>query len=357
AYRELVELQKEERSNKHGDNTMQTKLQKLKEQNELLKPEVDRYRERDAMKKDLDLVRLKHAWLEYEAMRDQYMAEKAELKSVAEQLKQQQRFNKPMEEKMKVLRETSDLLENAAKEKSAKSKATYTKCKEIEKQVTKMDDEFEQAYDHHQVATTKEQGRKKEQANVENEVKAIQMAIEKSETNADEHAQIKEEISKHNEARRGIRHKLVEVEAELTDIHQQQTDTKHNLEEATRQLAKLSSKEKKILDYLRSKNQQEDVAAVEWLRNNKHLFQEQVFEPILTQINCKDDYTRTVIENTMNWKVARSFVVMNKEDQELLAKLVVDKLRLKINIIRAPGPEWRGRETEKIEDLKAVRSN
>eukprot|EP00733_Pompholyxophrys_punicea_P000001 Pompholyxophrys_punicea_v1_NODE_1_length_14747_cov_12.267901.p1 type:complete len:1029 gc:universal NODE_1_length_14747_cov_12.267901:6360-9446(+) len=71
--------------------------------------------------------------------------------------------------------------------------------------------------------------------------------------------------------------------------------------------------------------------AVLWLRQNKHLFQDEVLEPVFIHIAIHSDYA-SEIEALLGFQALSSFLVKNQRDLVKLSKILKDEQKLSINI-------------------------
>uniref|UniRef100_A0A8C7ZGK8 Structural maintenance of chromosomes protein 5 n=1 Tax=Oryzias sinensis TaxID=183150 RepID=A0A8C7ZGK8_9TELE len=134
---------------------------------------------------------------------------------------------------------------------------------------------------------------------------------------------------------RQIQEEKAKIEGEKADLRRE----KDNL------IAESRTLEKKLNDMNNMMNVKEEklrgrhrdtYTALQWLRQNKSLFQGEVHEPIMLVINVKDNRYAKYVENHIAFQDLRAFVFQRKDDMEKFMTEVRDKMNLKVNSISAP---------------------
>lgn len=70
---------------------------------------------------------------------------------------------------------------------------------------------------------------------------------------------------------------------------------------------------------------------VKWLRENKHMFKEEILEPCYLHINIKKEYS-DIVETFLSYQGLTTFIVKNDEDFKKFTLEVKDKLDLGVNV-------------------------
>lgn len=100
-------------------------------------------------------------------------------------------------------------------------------------------------------------------------------------------------------------------------------------------LKKLGDMRKQRLEKVRQRNR--DVyEAVIWLQENQHRFKQPILEPIMLQVNVRDQAYVRQVEAALSGRDAFTFVAQNPEDYEAFTSIVHDNMKLKVNSACAP---------------------
>lgn len=75
--------------------------------------------------------------------------------------------------------------------------------------------------------------------------------------------------------------------------------------------------------------------ATMWLRNNRHIFKSEVYDPIMLEINVLDPKNAIYLENVIPLRDRVAFTCVNKSDMNLLIQQVRTKQNLKINVLHS----------------------
>ncbi|MEE6459332.1 hypothetical protein FKM82_000599 [Ascaphus truei] len=93
--------------------------------------------------------------------------------------------------------------------------------------------------------------------------------------------------------------------------------------------------------------------AVVWLKENRHRFKQRVCQPIMLEINMKDQQHAKYIENHIAMNDMKAFVFESREDMDTFLKEVRDSRRLKVNTVCAPSESFAERRpVRSITDLQ-----
>ncbi|KAF9299963.1 Structural maintenance of chromosomes protein 5 [Mortierella antarctica] len=134
---------------------------------------------------------------------------------------------------------------------------------------------------------------------------------------------------------RDIKDKIDNLQLAQEDIVRDSKKAGANLSDKRRRLVALDDIRNRRLEQLRE-TESDVYDAVVWLRQNRAMFQKHVFEPVCLEINIKNMKYVDAIENVLNSQL-KTFVCQTREDYNTLTREVLDKLKLRVNII-APRP-------------------
>ena len=98
-----------------------------------------------------------------------------------------------------------------------------------------------------------------------------------------------------------------------------------------RRIAGITNLSNQHIDKL--KNYFEDTyKAYEWINQNRHQFQGQIFNPVMIEVALKDKKNAKYLENTIANKDLQSFVCTNKADMTALLKKLRNEMKLQVNV-------------------------
>ncbi|XP_060521570.1 structural maintenance of chromosomes protein 5 isoform X2 [Cylas formicarius] len=76
-------------------------------------------------------------------------------------------------------------------------------------------------------------------------------------------------------------------------------------------------------------------AAVLWLRNNKHLFSGEIFEPIMLEVNILDNSKAKYLEACIPLQDRLAFTCVEKEDMNMLIRCLRQEKKLSVNVVHS----------------------
>uniref|UniRef100_A0A6P7F6B6 Structural maintenance of chromosomes protein 5 n=1 Tax=Diabrotica virgifera virgifera TaxID=50390 RepID=A0A6P7F6B6_DIAVI len=118
---------------------------------------------------------------------------------------------------------------------------------------------------------------------------------------------------------------------ELLQIKQESVRRIRYLENETQ---KLENVKQNRLEHLRRINS-DAYAAVDWLRNNKHLFRGEIYEPIMLELNVTENRHAKYIENVIPLRDRIAFTCVNKDDMNKLLKSLRQEKQLSVNVVHS----------------------
>lgn len=139
------------------------------------------------------------------------------------------------------------------------------------------------------------------------------------------------EIEKFVPSTREIDVKIQDLTFELSRIQRTSQDIQKRIEDLEREKQIHSGRDSLKMDLLK-KYHLDTYNGVLWLRENQHLFKEEVLEPCFLHLEIQKAYL-PYIEPFLGFQALSSFIVKNDQDLALLANLLKDRQNLGINII------------------------
>ena len=91
--------------------------------------------------------------------------------------------------------------------------------------------------------------------------------------------------------------------------------------QAEDELSRMENVRTQRLDILQRRDR-DTFSAIQWLRDNQHLFRQPILEPVAISVNIKDRRYEAQVEAFLGGKDFHSFVAQNEEDRETFLKEV-----------------------------------
>lgn len=286
-------------------------LEKAKQRNERNKHDVNRYYEK---KRHLDMIELldkKKPWVEYETTRKELEGVKKEREEAKRQLSALKQAQAPMLRKIQMIDNQLKPTEAQIKAKTVAIKEASLKCKQKQDQLDRKHKEIDDIKQTQRLKQMEEEDHQKRISNTRRTIEDLKAELAKVGDQPDVTPRI-------NEVNVELRHIQVErarIEGEKSDLRRE----KDNL------CAESIMLEKKLKDMNNMMNAKEEklrgrhrdtYTALQWLRQNRKLFEGNVHEPMMLVINVKDHRFAKYVENHISFHDLRAFVFQRKDDME-----------------------------------------
>uniref|UniRef100_A0A3Q3MHI9 Structural maintenance of chromosomes protein 5 n=1 Tax=Labrus bergylta TaxID=56723 RepID=A0A3Q3MHI9_9LABR len=284
-YRYHCELKNFRHKERELENTVKEKanfLEKAKQRNERNKHDMNRYYEK---KRHLDVIELldkKKPWVEYETTRKELEGVKKEREEAKKQLSALRQAQAPMLKKMQQIDNHLQPTEAQIKTKTVAIKEASLKCKQKQDQ---LDQKHKQIDDIKQTQRLKQMEDEDHQKRISNTKRTIEdMKAELSKV-ADQ-PDVTPRINEVNVELRRIQVERAKIEGEKSDLRREKDHV----------IAEGRMLEKKLKDMNNMMNAKEEKlrgrhrdthTALQWLRQNKHLFSGNVHEPMMLVVRDK----------------------------------------------------------------------
>uniref|UniRef100_A0A8D3CBS3 Structural maintenance of chromosomes protein 5 n=1 Tax=Scophthalmus maximus TaxID=52904 RepID=A0A8D3CBS3_SCOMX len=344
---ELKNFRNKERELENAVKEKASFLEKAKQRNERNKHDVNRYYEK---KRHLDVIELldkKKPWVEYETIRKELEDLKRERDEAKKQLSALRQAQSPMLKKIQQIDNHLKPTDAQIKAKTVAIKEASNKCKQKQDQLDrKHKEDIKQKL---KLKQTEEEDHQKRIGNTRRAIDDLKAELAKVGDQPD----VTPQINAINVELRQIQEDRAKIEGEKGDLRRE----KDNLcAEARSELL-----ERKLNDMNNMMNVKEEKlrarhrdthAALQWLRQNRKMFDGNVFEPMMLVINVKDHRFAKYVENHIPFQDLRAFVFQRKDDMEKFMTEVRDRMNLKVNSISAPEESYsKRRPSRNIESL------
>ncbi|NXG92706.1 SMC5 protein, partial [Stercorarius parasiticus] len=304
-------------------------LEKMRQRIERYKQDVERYHER---KRHLDLIEMlerKRPWVEYENVRQQHEEVKQSRDQAKEELKSLKELQSPVTKKIQETEEYFKSLDMKIRDKAAEIRDTSQKCKQKQEALEMKDKQIEEI---HQALRMKKDEEMDRQRKIHNTHKLIEdwknelNTIEVSENLQPQTDAVNNELKKLQEERANIDSDISDITAEKMN---QEREKKRIIDRLGQLNNIMNMKEENLKGRFRDTH-----SALMWLRKNKDKFKKKVCEPMMLEINMKDNRHAKYVENHISANDMRAFVFESQEDMEMF--LMRDHQKLRVNAVCAP---------------------
>uniref|UniRef100_A0A8D3CEF7 Structural maintenance of chromosomes protein 5 n=1 Tax=Scophthalmus maximus TaxID=52904 RepID=A0A8D3CEF7_SCOMX len=339
---ELKNFRNKERELENAVKEKASFLEKAKQRNERNKHDVNRYYEK---KRHLDVIELldkKKPWVEYETIRKELEDLKRERDEAKKQLSALRQAQSPMLKKIQQIDNHLKPTDAQIKAKTVAIKEASNKCKQKQDQLDRKHKEIEDIKQKLKLKQTEEEDHQKRIGNTRRAIDDLKAELAKVGDQPD----VTPQINAINVELRQIQEDRAKIEGEKGDLRRE----KDNLC-AERKLNDMNNMMNVKEEKLRARHR-DTHAALQWLRQNRKMFDGNVFEPMMLVINVKDHRFAKYVENHIPFQDLRAFVFQRKDDMEKFMTEVRDRMNLKVNSISAPEESYsKRRPSRNIESL------
>ncbi|XP_074022762.1 structural maintenance of chromosomes protein 5 [Numenius arquata] len=328
---ELKNFREKERELENLCREKANSLEKMKQRIERYKQDVERYHER---KRHLDLIEMlerKRPWVEYENVRQQHEDVKQSRDQAKEELKNLKELQSPVTKKIQETEEYFKSLDMKIRDKATEIKDTSQKCKQKQDALEMKDKQIEEI---HQALRMKKDEEMDRQRKIHNTYKLIEDWKNELNTMADSENLQPQTDAINNELKK-LQEERANIDGDISDIRVEKMNQEREKKRIIDRLGQLNNimnrKEENLKGRFRDTH-----SALMWLRKNKDKFKKEVCEPMMLEINMKDNRHAKYVENHISANDMRAFVFESQEDMEMFLVEMRDHQKLKVNAVCAP---------------------
>ncbi|KAK9323611.1 P-loop containing nucleoside triphosphate hydrolase protein [Lipomyces orientalis] len=336
-HEKLKALHAEYKSIATSGESNEHELAKLKERQEVARQEVERFKERERLQAEMELLERYRPFVEYSGLMGQLREAKDESRQLRAELEATKARADPSlklaETAKDLFRQASEALE-IAKTASDKALAKYTsKWKDQDNFTTFIDE---------QRAAIKEYRENREKH--KRQLAKTKQELEKYEEKA---------ANRPDDSRKGeLLDRVAENSQQHRDATRRRDEARSAMDAVDSQIAKLNAgvaaRQEEIKNLEMVSNQKlrhvqkvdrEVYDAVVWLRQNKHLFKSDVFEPPILTLTMTDQNLTDAIETVVHRTQMLTFTCLSREDYMTFTENVIDKRRLNVPVVEYSGTD------------------
>ncbi|NWI52214.1 SMC5 protein, partial [Calyptomena viridis] len=282
---------------------------------------------------------------EYENVREQHEEVKQSRNQAKKELKILKERQAPWTKKIQEAEEKLKSLDMKTKDNTAKIKEIAQKCKQKQDALETKDKRIEEIKQALRMKKDEEMDRQKK-------ICHTQEIIEAWENELDTMAMCE-----------NLQPQIDAVNNELKELQEEKANIDSDISDLRAERRNQEREEKRIIDHLGQLNnvmkiKEENLkwkfrdthSALMWLRKNKDKFKKDVCEPMMLEINIRDNRHAKYVENHISGDDMRAFVFESQEDMETF--LIRDHQKLRVNAVCAPTESCaENRPSRPIEEL------
>ncbi|KAJ3586807.1 hypothetical protein NHX12_013199 [Muraenolepis orangiensis] len=328
---ELKNFRSRERELENLVNENATHLEKAKQRNERNQLDVKRYYEKKKLLENIELLKKKKAFVEYEAVRMELQDVKKEREEAKKRLSKLKQTHAPMLKKIQLIHNKLQPIEAQIKPKTADIKEASQKCKQKRDQLDRKQKEIEDIRQALNLKHSEKEDHEKRIANTRRIIDELRAEL----ADVQEQPDLAPHIDATNTELKANQEERARLEGEKVDIRREKDNMIAESTMFARRLNDMNNMMKAKEDKLRGRHK-DTFTGLQWLRQNRQLFSGNVHEPMLLVLNVKDPHFAIYVECHIPFNDLRAFVFEKRADMEIFMKEVRDKLNLKVNAVLAP---------------------
>eukprot|EP01135_Chromosphaera_perkinsii_P007717 Nk52_evm6s967 gene=Nk52_evmTU6s967 len=307
------------------------KVVRLRRDRDALKVEKDRFEERERNRQSLKYAEMKRPWLMYAVAREKFLVEKSRKKKLLEKLEDLKKQCAPLLLERNTLKDQISQAEN----KKKISIDTYNKLDLTVKKTLEEIDNIDNCFNElvqTLVDSRKDADEQKEKIQkLQVEADQLQNELAKMGTQEDAANELKEIGRKMHQNRESV----LAVQSEKSNYSNEVAKIESSLKQANEDLKQLNNV-MNIRMGLLCKENRDIINVCKWLDSNRAKFKGRVFKPLLTVVNVKEEKYAKFVEDSIARTDLQAFMVTNPEDMRVFRDEVINKQKLKVNLICAP---------------------
>ncbi|KAK4049393.1 Structural maintenance of chromosomes protein 5 [Microbotryomycetes sp. JL201] len=293
--------------------------------------EVQQFQQRRELEEKLAILQLLIMYARYNKKREEYEEAKGMRNEAQEQLKELEAANVPF-------RESENALKAIVKHFNTLKAQVHSKTRETNKEIKKKTEEIsnsEAAADTARSAlkdlAMEERSRKEAVKTLKAEIAMLERKTQKEPEKVDP-LPIKKEMAAKNDEISVLKEQFTDKSGEArtanTDLERLSKDEKHLQQRLARTSDLVHQREKSLQHF-----EPDTWKAVQWMRENKHLFKGKVHEPARLTVFAKrnDVQTLSLIEGPIALHAWKTFLFEEREDYDLMMYELGDRRKWRIN--------------------------
>ncbi|KAL0581479.1 Structural maintenance of chromosomes protein 5 [Marasmius crinis-equi] len=330
----LIRAGKEHRTMLQSIQEEEARLKQMRERNESIEKDVERYQERKRIEDQIELLRLFIPSVYYNELRDKFNVAREKQRKLHKRAMELKEKNAPaydfrdtLKKKMKSQEKDRERAKQAAKDKFTKMRQKWNENTRLETEAESLNSQIEELEINEQRRGNKIKTLEADIAKLQEEL-STEVKVEAMEDLRDEMRQLSSE-------RRGIDERSSESAALLETAMSEKSQVEMSMEGFRNEYAasaphhhevltfggyrlrNLASEDgRKLASFQRWDRDTHD--AVVWIRQNRHRFRQEIIEPAVLCLTVKDQKYAPAVEACFAGRQIRTLVAQCREDYDLL---------------------------------------
>ncbi|KAK9235857.1 P-loop containing nucleoside triphosphate hydrolase protein [Lipomyces kononenkoae] len=336
-HEKLKTLHAEYKSIAVATESNERELAKLKERQESARVEVERFKERERLQSEIELLERYRPFVEYSELANRVREAKAEARQKKVEHETAKARAGPSfqlaEEAMESFKQASEALESskAASDKALKKYTSKSKDK----------DSFMSLIDEQKSAIKVYQ---EDREKVRRELAKAKLDLSKNEEKAanrpddSRKEELLQRMQENSQQNREATRRRDEAKSAQDAVDARLARLNSNIARCQEEIKNLELVSNQKLRHVQ-KVDAETFDAVVWLRQNKQLFKNEVFEPPILTLTVADRNLTDAIESVVHRTQMLTFTCLSREDYLTFTENVIDKKRLNVPVVEYSGTD------------------
>ncbi|KAI8647313.1 hypothetical protein BD408DRAFT_171311 [Parasitella parasitica] len=351
----LVQIRENEKSLMKTHESDLLHLQTLKNKNQELERDVFRMQQREKIINNIKLLKAQIPLVNYTESKARY--DRAEIDYQSEKDKYQKAKDEVAPIKALIDRVAGE--NQRAKRNLDQAETSYkATIADVRKAIEKIKTMRVEINTHKRTINDKKRKLPEREAEIEKAVRRIQQIEEQVATPpSSDTSQFESAINEINQEINNLQAEKVEIKDKCDEEDRKKYQINERLKSGHAQMKQLENVKEQRMRLLTG--QYPDVArAYEWLKENRHRFSGQVYDPVVLLLNLKDSRYAAQVEQALGGfrsSHLRQFICEKREDYQLMTRICIDQHKMKINVSWPdldPAVDYR-RKPAPTEEIKA----
>ncbi|KAG5678908.1 hypothetical protein PVAND_008532 [Polypedilum vanderplanki] len=330
---ENLKIKREKQKNFAKQNAnLQIQLEDNINRNEQLHGMIENGRLRDRLAANIEMLKKKKAWQEYNECKLKYDEADSDVKKLRESIKKKNSSLKPLEKRQSEIAGMKNDLKNAISKAETKINQTLDEIEKMSEASINLKSEYGKYKQAFKNSIARASSHQKELQDLSLLVVLLKKEYEEAKTELNVEGDYEEKIKEFDDSIVNLKDQIDAIMQKVQDLNStidQQIIPRINL--SKRKIEIIKDTQTKQFDVLRN-NFEDAYRAYEWLQTHRNRFQGTIYNPIMTEIKVKDQRFAKYLENTVAVRDLEMFLCTNKEDMEKLMQKLRNEMNLKVNI-------------------------
>ncbi|GAB4819497.1 hypothetical protein N2152v2_006543 [Parachlorella kessleri] len=341
-HQQLVEERAQLRDHEAAASAVENSLNRLRAENARNEATVAQVRKRKKLLAEVEEMKKKVPWLEYQAAKDEWDAEKQRFGVVKEQLAEKQRGLRQQEGPLKEARKLIARLEKKRKDAADVVRPLDEKiagkngAKGLEEQLQDTLDAIEDKDKEVDGLAEQSRQRAEKMAKLEADIQRFQQELDS--LPADTTPQIAEERSRLAQEQNDVNVQLSALKEQVDEVKEEQQEQAQQRQRAQQRLQRLEDAKLQRLQALEDRHRG-ITQAWQWLQQGqtRKMFRGRVYGPIAAEVECPNARHAGFLEQHVAQAIWSFFVTEHQEDQDLLSHEIKNRFKFTPNVANYTG--------------------